>query len=69
MYLQTILRNYKNEICNEEGYRGAIFDIIKNLKRLDGLPKSFSYLPIGKDILPEKNLEFKLNNSVDYWYS
>jgi len=62
--MQNILWYEKNEGCNEEGYHQAVFDIIKNLKRSDDLSKSLNNLLIGKDILLEKNLEFKHNNKL-----
>lgn len=40
IYFQTLDGQYKNPICSEENYRNSIFEVLPQLKRLDGIPKN-----------------------------
>ena len=60
----------KNPVCEELTYRKYILDLMPNLNRLDGLPRSLSYLPNASELKDNYNIEFKLDATVlKYWYT
>ena len=69
LYLQSLKGEQKNPCCDEGDYRNNLFNQIKALKRLDGLPRDIKKLEIGDDLKNIKEIKFDVKISTDYWYT
>lgn len=69
LFLQSLKMELKNPACDEVDYRSNVFNQIKSLKRLDGLPKEIKKLDFGEEIKAVREFKFNFKPSNDYWYT
>ena len=69
LFLQTLRGEMKNPACDEVDYRNIVFNTLKSLKRLDGLPKDMKKMDFGDDIKTVREFKFDFKTSTDYWYT
>ena len=68
IYLQLLSGTFKNPCCDDNNYRETIFDIVKSLKRLDGVKKGMKF-SIGELGKVKAQIKFEMKNTTDYWYT
>jgi len=68
VYFQLLNGTFKSPICEETNYRETVFDVIKSLKRLDGMKKG-EKCSTGELVRTKAELKYEIKNSTDYWYA
>ncbi len=67
LYLWEFNGDGKNPVCNEEDYRDQVFDLLVNLRSLDGTRRNCKFMEfksVGYDDMDQPDY-----NSWEIWYS